>query len=136
MYSTCCVHTAQTAHTTQSGIEQVYWHECRHCCQVTTSKKVLAQGSALQSLIFRQLTLSKRQIKMEGLAALIGKSLGLVSVSRLKVPRLSVSYKIFEVVSSRMKNFQTVSSQSRLVYFNFTQSRLDLVLIWMCSFQK
>ena len=30
-------------------------------------------------------------------------SLGLISVSRLKVPRLSVSYKILELVSSRSR---------------------------------
>ena len=60
------------------------------------------------------------------LITLIGESLSLVSVSRLKVPRLSVSCKILEVVSSRMKILQTVSSRSRLVCFNFTQSRPDL----------
>ena len=53
-------------------------------------------------------------------------SLGLVSVSRLRVLRLSVLYKILELVLS----------QSRLVCFNFTQSRLGLVLIWMCSFSN
>ena len=39
-------------------------------------------------------------------------------------------------VSSRMKNFETVSSRSRLVCFHFTQSRLGLVLTRMCSFQR
>ena len=49
-------------------------------------------------------------------------SFGLVLVPRLKVPRLSVSYTISELVSSQMKNVGTVSSRSRLVCFNFTQS--------------
>ena len=39
-------------------------------------------------------------------------------------------------VSSRLKIFQTVLSRSCLVCFNFIQSRLGLVLICMCSFQK
>ena len=39
-------------------------------------------------------------------------------------------------VSSWMKNFETVSSRSRLVCFHFTQSRLGLVLTRMCSFQR
>ena len=37
-------------------------------------------------------------------------------------------------VSPQMKIFGTVLSQSRLVCFNFTQSRLSLVLIWMSIF--
>ena len=40
------------------------------------------------------------------------------------------------LVSSQMKIFGTVSSRSRLVCFNFIQSRLGLVLICMCSFKN
>ena len=67
----------------------------------------------------------KRIVKMKTVK---DESLGLVSVSRLKVPRLSVSYKILQLVSSRMKNFEIVSSRSCLVCFHFTQSHLGLVL--------
>ena len=70
--------------------------------------------------------------------SLIGESLSLVSVSRLKVTRLSVSSqsrKKFWTLSRlglvSDEKFQTVLSQSRLVCFNFTQSCLGLVLIWM-----
>ena len=44
--------------------EKVYWHECRYCiwCQVTTGNEVLAQALALQSVAFKRLTCSKRQI--------------------------------------------------------------------------
>ena len=65
---------------------------------------------------------------------LIGETLGLISVSRLIVLRLSFGG-CFVSVSSWMKNFQTVSSLFCLVCFNFTRSCLGLVLIWICSFQ-
>ena len=45
--------------------------------------------------------------------------LGLVLISRLKVPGLSISYKNFRL---------------GLIGFNFTQSRLGLALIWISSF--
>ena len=54
------------------------------------------------------------------------KSLGLVPVLRLKVPRLSVSYKILELVSSQMKNFGTVSSLLLQFYSVLSRSRPDL----------
>ena len=59
------------------------------------------------------------------LDAVKDESLGLVSVSRLKVPRLSVSYKILELVSSRMKNFETVSSRLLPFYSVSSRSRPD-----------
>ena len=61
-------------------------------------------------------------------------SLGLETKGIETLGLFSVSYKILELVSSQMKNFGTASSQSRLVCFNFTQSRLGIVLIWMSSF--
>ena len=51
---------------------------------------------------------------------LIGESLGLETKSTETLGLVPVSYKILEVVSSRLKNF--------------TQSRLGLVLIWVSSF--
>ena len=33
-YSVYSTHTTQTVRTTQSGIEQVYWHERRHCSRL------------------------------------------------------------------------------------------------------
>ena len=51
-----------------------------------------------------------------------------------KGTEVPVLYKIFKVVSSRIKIFQTVSSRPCLVCFNCIQSRLGLVLIWMSSF--
>ena len=86
--------------------------------------------SVLYSLVTRALYLNNYQGE-----ALIGESLGLVTKSTETLGLDPVSYKILEVVSSRMKNFQTVSSRSRPVCFNFTQSRLGLVLIWICCFQ-
>ena len=63
-------------------------------------------------------------------------SLGLETEGTGTLRLVSVSYKILDLVSSRMKNFEAVSSRSRLVCFHFTQSRLGLVLTRMCSFQR
>ena len=55
-------------------------------------------------------------------------SFGLVLVPRLKVPRLSVSYKILELVLSQMKIFGTVSSRLLQFYSVSSRSRPDLDL--------
>ena len=63
-------------------------------------------------------------------------SLGLETEGTETFGLVWVSYKILKLVSSRMKNLETVSSRSRLVCCDFTQSRLGLVLTGMCSFQR
>ena len=59
-----------------------------------------------------------------------------VLVSRLKVPRFSVLSQSRTKFWKLSRLDENVFRQSHLVCFNFTQSRLGLVLIWIWSFQK